>query len=197
MSAKIQGGSVYPNPRLSPSGPLLSGEGGPMVQVGFDQVIFTVNPSSSFDIPIIPGVPTEAQIIAAKIPRDVDDPSGDILSVTLRSVKKSNMIAAWFSFGILHNQGSAQDGVVFLGLGFDDGLGGDAGLIPFAVQELELIGGSAAVTKEGSIVTFGPNPYGAQRDVRIFPVAFSIENTGRIVPATNQNGILVAEIAKT
>jgi hypothetical protein len=199
MSQKIQGGSVFPNPRLSPSGPLLSGEGGPVVQIAFDQVIFTVNPASTFSIPIPPGVPppTEAEILASTIPRDVDDPTGDFLSVTLRGVKKSNMIAVWFSFGILHNATPAADGIVFLGLGFDDGAGNDAGLIGFATQELELLGGSAAGSKEGSIVTFGPNPYGAQRDVRLFPVAFSLENPGLIKPASNQNAILAAEIAKT
>jgi hypothetical protein len=192
MSAQIQGGSVYPNPRLSPSGPLLSGEGGPIVQIGFDQAIFTVNLASNYVFPSF-AMPTEAEILASKIPRDVDDPTGEFLSVTLRSVKKGNLIAVWFSFGI-SDEGAAGNST--LALGFDDGQGNDAGLIGFALQTVPLA--STTDHEQGSIVTLGPNPYGVQRDVRIFPVAISsIPNVGQIIPAIAQNALLVAEIAKT
>jgi hypothetical protein len=190
MSAKIQGGSVFPNPRLSPSGPLLSGEGGPIVQLGFDQTVFSEG-LGGYVFPDF-AVPTEADIIASKIPRDVDDPLGPPLSVTLRSVKKGNLIAAWFSFGtICESPGNST----FV-LGFDDGAGGDAGLIAFAIQTV--VFALAGEDEQGSILTLIPNPYGEQRDVRIFPSAFSlVPNVGQIFPAAYQNALMAAEIAKT
>jgi len=191
MSAKIQGGSVFPNPRLSPSGPLLSGEGGPIIQIGFDQAIFTTDPAVPYVFPPF-AAPTEAEMIASKIPRDVNDPTGEILSVTLRTVKRGSLIAAWFSFGVIRE---GANGACVFALGFDDGNGNDAGLIGFAVQAVPLT--SAGQFEQGSIVTLGPNPYGEQRDVRIFPVAWnSIANVGEILPVVAQNALLAAEIAK-
>jgi len=196
MSAKVQGGSVFPNPRLSPSGPLLSGEGGPIVQIGFDQAIFTVNPGTPYvlpAIPVSPGHPTEAEILASKIPRDVDDPTGDFLSVTLRSVKPRSLIAAWFSFGFFRE---GADGTAFYLLGFDDGAGNDEGLVAFSVQSIPIT--AAKNAGNGSIVTLGPNPYGEVRDVRLFPLAYvTVAGTGEILPALAQNALLAAEIAKT
>jgi hypothetical protein len=200
MSAKIQGGSVFPNPRLSPSGPLLSGEGGPIIQIGFDQAIFTTDPAVPYvfpALPVSPGHPTEAEILASKIPRDVNDPTGDFLSVTLRTVKKGSLIAAWFSFGAIHVGVSDEgmNGACVFALGFDDGDGNDPGLIGFAVQTVVL--DTAGQIEQGSIVTLGPNPYGEQRDVRLFPLAFSsIANVGEILPVIAQNALLAAEIAK-
>lgn len=183
---------MFPNPRLSPSGPLLSGEGGPIIQIGFDQAIFTTNPATPYVFPDF-AAPTEADILASKIPHDVDDPFGEPLSFTLRSVKKGSLIAAWFSFSVFC-EGTA--GASVLSLGFDDGAGGDAGLIAFALQTVVL--GGAGEAEQGSIVTLIPNPYGEQRDVRIFPTAFSaLPNVGEIFPSIAQNALLVAEIAKT
>jgi hypothetical protein len=191
MSAKIQGGSVFPNPRLSPSGPLLSGEGGPIIQIGFDQAIFTTDPAVPYVFPPF-AAPTEADILASKIPRDVNDPTGEFLSVTLRTVKKGSLIAAWFSFGVIRE---GANGACVLALGFDDGHGNDEGLIGFAAQTVAL--NTVGQIEQGSIVTLGPNPYGEQRDVRLFPLAFSsVANVGEILPVIAQNALLAAEIAK-
>ena len=195
MSAKILGGSVFPNPRLSPSGPLLSGEGGPIIQIGFDQAIFTTDPAVPYvfpALPVSPGHPTEAEILASKIPRDVNDPTGDFLSVTLRTVKKGSLIAAWFSFGVIRE---GADGACVLALGFDDGRGNDEGLIAFAAQTIAM--NTDGQIEQGSIITLGPNPYGEQRDVRLFPLAFSsVASVGEILPVIAQNALLAAEIAK-
>lgn len=190
MSAKILGGSVFPNPRLSPSGPLLSGEGGPIIQIAFDQAIFTTDPAVPYVFPDF-AAPTEAQILASKIPRDMNDPTGDFLSVTLRTVKRGSLIAAWFSFGVIRE----GDGAAIFALGFDDGAGNDEGLIAFAVQTVAL--NTVGQIEQGSIVTLGPNPYGEQRDVRLFPLAFSsLPSVGQILPVLAQNALLAAEIAK-
>ena len=191
MSAKILGGSVFPNPRLSPSGPLLSGEGGPIIQIGFDQAIFTTDPAVPYVFPPF-AAPTEAEILASKIPRDMNDPTGDFLSVTLRTVKKGSLIAAWFSFGVIRE---GADGACVLALGFDDGRGNDEGLIAFAAQTIAM--NTDGQIEQGSIITLGPNPYGEQRDVRLFPLAFSsVPDVGEILPVVAQNALLAAEIAK-
>ena len=197
---------VFPDHRLSPSGPLLSGQGGPIIQIGFDQCIFTDLLKATWEIQDSLVDPTDLQDVLANaiLPRDTslqnggppppitDVPLSNRMGVTLQNVRKDSLIAVWYSFGFV----SAVNILMTTAVGAEDGDGNRAA-VGFATQLMveAAVGGSAIST--GSILALGPNPVGAQSDITVFPVAFDNDLDISVVPGTNQVAIMAAEIAQS
>lgn len=206
MAAPPQG-SVFPNHRLSPSGPQLSGEGGPIIQIGFDQCIFTDPLKASWEVQRDLNDPFDAADICANaiIARDVsltdggpppsvtNIPKSNRMGVTLKGVKKDSLIGAWFSFGISTD---VLGFVMAAALCAEDGDGNQAP-VGFSNQTVVEAGTPSGSNAIGSVVTLQPNPTGIVSDITVYPVMFTQDLKVVIFPALNQVALMVAEFAKT
>jgi hypothetical protein len=202
-------GSVFPNHRLSPSGPQLSGDGGPIIQIGFDQCIFSdpskpvweiqdglVNPLDPADILANAIIARDTSLTDGGPPPSATNiPKTNRLGVTLSKVKADSLIGAWFSFGF----SSVDPNVSFLvttALGLEDEDGNQA-FVGFSNQNVVEVGAAPLAVATGSALSLGPNPLGAVGDVTVYPVAFCIDQDVLVQPGLNQVAIMVAEFAKT
>lgn len=187
---------------------MLSGEGGPIIQMGFDQIIFSdpggitqweiqdslTNPLDPADVLANAILPRDVSLTDGGPPPAITNiPKTNRLGVTLSQVKPDSLIAAWASFGLLAPVGSF---LATVALGIEDEAGAQA-LIGFGVQNLVASTAAASSNALGSILALGPNPTGIQQDITVYPTAFCIDQDVRVEPGFNQVAIMVAEIAKT
>lgn len=180
-------GTVFPHLRLPPSGPVLPG--GQIVQVGFDQAIFTGVNTDSYKIPVAQPNPFNN-----KIPRDVTGNAtfpfvGVPMGVTLKSVKKGNVVMAWLNFGVSYE---AAGSATVLELSADDGAGNNPLVLGGAIQTAVP---TAAGTVMGCIYALGINPFLQTQDIRLFPLAAdSVGTNAFVIPAINQVSLIAMEI---
>lgn len=198
MGSPLPGGSVYNQHRLSPSGPILSGQLGPIIQMAFDQVITSdAGVAATFNIASWDEVDL-TQLLAAELPRDIVSalsPTNRCEAV-LRDVRFNSLVAVWCNMGLLS---TTQSGMSLTGAIAVE-VGAVKSLVPWAIERKL---GEASVTAPTFVGAFAlstlhPNPAGAVSDIIAYPVAAQgADQTGFIAPPTNQVAIIAAEIAQS
>ena len=185
--------------RRGPSGPLAL-DFQPIVQIGFDQCIYTGAPDA-FVLSQVPANTQEA--LTSYLPRNLTTappgPGGvaktNRLAVTLEKVRADSLIAAWLSFSYITGDVPAIEAQTSLAV--EDEAGAQA-LIGFATARNAIpIGGTGSgTTMAGSVQTLGPNPTGKEEDFTVYPVAWATADIV-VIPQFNQVSLIVAEIAQS